>query len=202
MGADNMSMRKVSSLSSLSTLQAVLLTLVMSVMLFAGTSVQAAPAPHIKDEVGAARLAGEGTFRWYGFSVYDAALWVGERGYSSAKPDVAPFVLDLRYARALEGQKIAEASVEEIEKLGLGTGPQRAVWLAKMSAIFPDVKEGSHLSGAYLPGVGVRFYLDGKALAEVADPAFAHAFFAIWLDPATSAKSLRTALLLNAAPSP
>ena len=92
MRSDMMVWGKVSLLSTLQALQVLFLALVL---LFAGGGVQAAPAPHIADVVAAARLAGEGTFRWYGFSVYDAALWVGERGYSSAKPDAAPFVLDL-----------------------------------------------------------------------------------------------------------
>ena len=178
-------------------LQALLLALMLTLSCAA---VQAAPASHIEQELGAARLAGQGTFRWFGIALYDAALWVGARGYRTGAPEATPFVLDLRYARALDGQKIAEASFDEIEKLGIGTHAQRVAWLARMRAIFPDVKQGSHLSGVYLPGAGARFYLDGKVLAEVDDPAFARAFFAIWLDPGTSAASLRMALLMNAAP--
>jgi Chalcone isomerase-like len=40
-----------------------------------------------------------------------------------------------------------------------------------------------------------RFYLDGKLLGEIADVEFAQAFFAIWLDPRTSASNLRKQLL-------
>ena len=161
-----------------------------------------APAPHIDSEIGAARLAGQGTFRWFGIALYDAQLWVGPSGYLASAPEAAPFVLDLRYARALDGQKIAEASFEQLEKIHAGTGAQRAAWRVKMRAIFPDVKQGSHLSGVYLPGFGVRFYLDGKLLAEVPDAAFARAFFAIWLAPASTAGQLRLALLHDAAPRP
>jgi len=156
----------------------------------------AAAPPHVEEHVKQARVAGSGTFTWFGLRIYDAELWVGEKGYASD----APYVLDLRYARKLDGRKIAEASADEMEKLGAGTAVQRAAWLARMKEIFPDVKEGNHISGVYLPGAGARFYLDGKALATVPDPEFARAFFAIWLDPRTSAKSLRTALLKDAAP--
>lgn len=174
------------------------------VLLLASANLRAAPAPgaHIESEIGAARLAGQGTFRWFGIAVYDAQLWVGARGYLSSAPEAAPFVLDLRYARALEGKKIAEASFDQLEKIDAGTGAQRAAWLLKMRAIFPDVKPGSHLSGVYLPGLGVRFYLDGKMLAEVQDAAFARAFFAIWLAPASTEEKLRLALLQDAAPLP
>lgn len=155
----------------------------------------AAPG-HIDQHLTQARVAGRGTFTWFALAIYDAELWVGEKGY---RPD-APFVLDLRYARKLDGIKIAEASAEQMEKIGAGTPAQRAQWLARMKTIFPDVKEGTHISGVFLPGAGARFYLDGKALATVPDPEFARAFFGIWLDPATSARSLRTALLKDAAP--
>jgi hypothetical protein len=173
-------------------------------LLLASANLRAAPVPqaHIESEIGAARLAGQGTFRWFGIAVYDAQLWVGARGYLASAPEAAPFALDLRYARAFDGQKIAETSFEQLEKINAGTGAQRAAWRLKMRAIFPDVKQGSRLSGIYLPDLGVRFYLDGKLLGEVQDAAFARAFFAIWLDPASTAGSLRLSLLQDAAPLP
>lgn len=159
----------------------------------------AAPG-HIGEHLAQARVAGKGTFTWFGLSIYDAELWVGEQGYRADAPLAAPFVLDLRYARKLDGARIAEASAEQMAKTGAGTPAQRTRWLANMKTIFPDVKEGTHISGVFLPGAGARFYLDGKALATVPDPDFARAFFGIWLDPATTARSLRTALLKDAAP--
>ena len=165
------------------------------VMLIASGAAQAAPA-HIESHLTQPRLAGQGPFTWFGMKIYDAELWVGEQGYQPNQP----FVLELRYARKLDGAKIAVASAEQMEKIGAGTEAQRAAWMARMKEIFPDVKEGSRISGVFLPGSGARFYLDGKALASVPDPEFARAFFGIWLDPKTTAKSLRTALLKDAAP--
>jgi hypothetical protein len=167
------------------------------VLLLAWAPLHAEPA-HVARELGHARLAGQGVFTWFGLTIYSAELWVGPQGYTPA----APFVLELRYARSLDGRKIAEASAEQMEKIGVGTEAQRAAWLERMKAIFPDVKEGSRLTGVFLPGQGARFYQDGKELALVADPAFAQAFFGIWLDPATSAGKLRAALLRDAGPKP
>lgn len=169
-------------------------------LLLAALLAVAAPAPPITGQLPQARLAGEGEFRWFGLAIYQARFWVGERGYREAAPEAAPFVLELRYARALEGAKIAEASAEQMEKTGAGSAAQRLAWLQTMKRIFPDVREGSRISGAYLPQVGARFYLDDKLLAEVPDPAFARAFFGIWLAPAGSAPKLREALLRDAAP--
>lgn len=153
-------------------------------------------------ELPQARLAGQGHFTWFGMGIYRARLWVGPRGYSQAMPAAAPFVLELRYERSLAGRKIADASADEMEKVGAGSAAQRAQWKERMRAIFPDVVDGSRIAGVYLPGAGAHFYLDGQPLAQVDDPAFAAAFFAIWLSPATSAKGLRAELLHDAAPAP
>jgi hypothetical protein len=162
----------------------------------------AAIAPHIAAELGPARLAGAGSFTFFGLKIYDAQLWVGRQGYRENHPDANKFVLDLRYARKLSGQKIAAASADQMQKIGVGTPAQRQAWLVKMARLFPDVEAGTHLSGVLVPGEGARFYLNQKLLGEVADPAFARAFFAIWLAPASSAQSLRQALLADAAPRP
>jgi len=155
------------------------------------------PAP-VENEIGNARLAGQGSFRWFGFKIYDAELWVGDRGYRPNAPESAKYALCLTYARNLYGKHIARTSIDEISKLGYGTREQRDVWLKQMEALFPDVHEGTRISGVYLPDWGARFYLNGNLLGEIADKEFARAFFAIWLDPRTSAAALRNSLLSSA----
>jgi len=170
-----------------------LLAMVCLLPCFAGAQGEAIPA-HIRQELPDARLSGQGNFRWYGLKIYDAALWVGEGGYQGT---AASFVLNLSYARELHGERIAQASIDEIRELGIGSSEQQQAWLNKMKALFPDVREGSQISGVYLPAGVARFYLDGKLLGEIADAEFARAFFAIWLDPRTRAGSLRKQLLAN-----
>ena len=178
-------------------LAAVVLSLSMS-------GAAAAPPAFIAADVPEARLAGEGDYTWFGMRIYRAQLWVGAYGYQGTASATAPFVLELRYARSLDGKKIAEASHEQMQKLGVGTEQQRLAWLATMQRIFPDVKEDQRIAGAYRAGIapGVRFYLDGKVLADVSDGDFARAFFAIWLSPDSTAPKLRAALLQSAAPLP
>ncbi len=85
-----------------------------------------------------------------------------------------------------------------MEKTGGGTAAQRALWLERMRAIFPDVKEGSKITGVFLPGGAVRFHLDAAALGTIAEPGFAQAFAGIWLGPRSTAPRLREALLRGA----
>lgn len=154
-----------------------------------------ASLPHIAPEMPGARAAGHGTFTWFGMKIYDATLWVGEAGYAAG----APFALELRYARPLQGARIAQASADQMEKTGGGTAAQRAAWHRQMHAIFPDVKQGSSITGLFLPNGAVRFHHDGAALGVISDPGFAQAFAGIWLSPRTTAPRLREALLKGAA---
>ncbi|KQV90420.1 hypothetical protein ASD15_24100 [Massilia sp. Root351] len=177
----------------------------------AGASAVTPPAPlAIVEDLQPVRLAGEGSYRYFGLLIYDARLWVGSQGYRDSEPGAAPFVLELRYERSLQGGRIAQASAEQMEKLGLGSAEQRQAWLETMRGIFPDVREHDRIAGRYVPGQGVRFYLNGAPLAgrreagmdPAMDDRFAQAFFAIWLSPRTTAPSLRKALLRDAAPKP
>lgn len=154
----------------------------------------AAPA-HIAAEIPQVRAAGQGAFTWFGMKIYDARLWVGAAGYREG----APFALELRYARALDGGRIAEASAEQIEKTGGGTAAQRAAWLQKMRGIFPDVQPGTRITGLFQPDGAVRFFHDGLLIDTITDPGFGPAFAAIWLGPRSTAPGLRQALLRKAA---
>ncbi|MNN97253.1 hypothetical protein D3C81_2163890 [compost metagenome] len=64
-----------------------------------------------------------------------------------------------------------------------------------MQQAFVDVRPGMRITGVYMPGQGCRFYVDGKLSRAIADPRFARAFFAIWLDPRARDQQLRQRLL-------
>lgn len=186
-------------LQAILALLSVMLAMPQSNAVAADTAAPAAP-PHIAAEIAQARLAGAGNFRYFGMNIYDAQFWVGPAGFRTTAPTAEKFALDLRYARSLVGSKIAASSADEMKKLGLGSATQRDAWQARMEALFPDVTEGTRITGVYLPNQGARFYRDGKLLGDILDPAFGAAFFAIWLDPKTTGGKLREALLADAAP--
>jgi hypothetical protein len=163
--------------------------------LAAPTSDARAPVQSYVEE---ARLAGTGRVTVLGFRVYDAALYVPPR-FDPMRPTAQPFVLELAYARRLEGRGIADASRDEIERLGLGSADQLIRWQRQMAALFPNVESGQRLAGVNVPDTGVRFYFDGRFIGAIEDPAFARAFFSIWLDERTRAPQLRESLLRTAA---
>lgn len=143
---------------------------------------QARPAP-----LAGLQRAGRGAYRRFGFLIYEATLWAG------ADPQRPPLALRLDYARAFSGAALAQASVEQMRRLGAGEAQLRH-WDGLMRSVFPDVEPGDHLLGAWRAD-GAHFFRDERLLGSIDAPGFAEAFFGIWLDPRTSAPALRAALL-------
>jgi hypothetical protein len=173
-----------------------LAALALAATVAGGTLAARAPsAPELPPAVAAlvpeARAIGGGELRFLGLAIYDGFYWAPRAAFSP----IAPFALDLHYRRDLAGRSIAERSTEEIEKLGHGTADERRRWGEAMRQIFPDVRTGDRLTGVNVPGEGVRFFYNGAPIGRIDDSAFAHAFFAIWLDSATSRPDFRRRLL-------
>jgi hypothetical protein len=148
-------------------------------------------APAQASQAAPLREIGAGSLHWFGLHVYDARLAVAGERFDPAQP----FALTLRYARELSGERIAEASIEEIRRLGFGTPEDHRRWLDAMRRAFPDVRRGDELTGVSLPGRGAQFALNGRPIGSVDEPEFARAFFAIWFDPRSRARELRASLL-------
>ena len=170
----------------------------VALALLATTAAWSDVPPHFGRATGELQAAGSGRLTWFGLHVYDARLFVPAGGLDARRYPEQPFALELTYARRLSGRAIAERSDAEMARLGAGTEAQRARWLQAMTALFPDVHAGQRLAGVNVPGRGAEFYLDGRLLGRIDDPAFGAAFFAIWLDARTTAPDLRARLLKQA----
>ena len=146
---------------------------------------------------------GRGTLRVWGFKVYEAELLASAPGPDLQDLDrlfSRPFSLRIQYAREIQSRALIDRTIEEMRALKAGSAEQHAAWTRALSGIFPTVREGDELVGEHVPGLGARFQFNGRPVGEVADEAFSRAFFRIWLDPQTSAPSLRKALLGLATP--
>ena len=153
----------------------------------AGWPLVCLPAVAAPDMLPGLRRWGSGDFRRYGFLVYHATLWAGE------DPSVPPLALRLEYRRSIAGSAIVEASIAEMRRLGAAEADLQR-WGSAMAGVFPDVRNGDQLTGIHRADAAL-FMFNGSPQGEIADPEFARRFFAIWLDPQTSAPALRAALL-------
>ena len=156
----------------------------------------AAPPPEVATEIPGAKLQGSGTLRFLGLRVYDARLWTAATvpGADWAAAALA-LALELEYARSLDGVRIAERSLAEMRRQGEIAADVAERWLDAMKQIFPDMKAGDRITGVNVPGLGARFFTNGRLKGEVRDLGFARFFFGIWLSPKTSEPALRDALL-------
>jgi hypothetical protein len=150
--------------------------------------------PELASSLPGALLNGAGRMVFLGLHVCDIRLWVTD-GFSAEAFAQHPLAIEIEYARALEGQRIAERAIDEMQRIAPLSPTQRTAWLAAMKQAFPDIAKGERLTGVLQPGEGARFFHNGKFRAQIADADFARGFFAIWLSPKTSEPELRLSLL-------
>ena len=160
----------------------------------------AAAAPvEVRVALKQATLQGQGRLRFLGLRVYEARLWVpaGQAvdGDSTTLPLPHPLALEIRYQRSMQGSQIADRSLQEMRRQGDIPEPAATRWLQAMKTLFPDVQDGTRITGVFVPGVGAQFHVDGRLRGGVDEPEFARRFFGIWLSPQTSDSKLRSALL-------
>jgi len=144
-------------------------------------------------DVDPAVLSGQGEFSFWGFHLYTAQLWVPKLPFDASRP----FALHLTYHRHISRERLVSSGMDEMRRI-MGDAwreDQGARWKQAMERAFADVAAGDSITGVYLPGVGARFYRDSTLTTDVADTAFAQAFFSIWLGAGTRAPQLRAALI-------
>lgn len=146
-----------------------------------------------QEQLPQAQLLGAGDFRFLGLRVYSAQLWTTEPRAAGTRP----FALQLRYHRTISRERLVQTSLDEMTRLA-DKAPDKALledWRQLLLDSFVSVRSGDVITGVFLPGQGVEFYVGDKLQYAVDDPVFAQAFFAIWLDPETRAPALRQQLL-------
>jgi hypothetical protein len=139
------------------------------------------------------RRVGLGTLRYFGLQVYEARLWA-PGPIAPADWEKRPFALELIYARALDGAKIADRSLEEMRRQGEIADSDAERWLATLRTSLPDVQARDRLTGRYQPGAATQLIFNGVVRAEWPDEALSRRFFGIWLSARTSEPDLREAL--------
>jgi hypothetical protein len=138
-----------------------------------------------------AQLVGEYTFSKYIWDIYHISLYAPEAKWEEGKP----MALQLRYQLAISGADIAERSAEEMRNIGFKDEVRLAAWFSQMRNIFPDVRDGTILTGVLTADGQTIFYQNDKEIGHVQDSEFGRWFFGIWLNKATSEPTMRKNLL-------
>jgi len=158
-----------------------------------GASADAAP-PEVRSVLPSAVLSGSTRFTYWGFSVYDASLWVMP-GFQPQAFEQHPFALHLHYLRNFTNAAITARSLDEMARQTSATPERRALWQQWLRGAFPDVRSSDRITGINRPGEGALFLTNGRQTGAVMDTEFARLFFGIWLASSTSEPAMRTALL-------
>lgn len=135
-----------------------------------------------------AQIQGQGRMTYWGFDLYDAKL------LQLNHPQGASVALKIDYLKSFKSENLREQTIKEMKQLGVSS-VQRDKWSVELKDIFPDVKPGHSITAIYQPKVGTIFLHNEKYVGKVSGDEFSKAFFAIWLDPRTSAPQLRSQLL-------
>jgi hypothetical protein len=160
-------------------------------LVFASLSTSA-QANEWRQDMPQAKLLGSGDLRWFGLHIYSAKLWSEIAAFDSK----SGFALEITYQRSISKKRFVDISMDEMTRLhGDAIKPEVLQrWRSHMEKAFTDVKSGDQLIGINVPLIGCRFYSRDKLLAEIRDPQFSDAFFAIWFDPRSKDSDLRKQL--------
>jgi len=137
-----------------------------------------------------AKKIGEYSYSYFIWDIYNIALYA-ENNDASNGQNIA---LMLTYKRDLKGQDISARSISEIRNLGFKHEDILQSWQDKMDHIFPNVQDGTVLTGIRYSDK-VVFYQNGREIGIIQDAEFSRYFFDIWLSPNTSEPDMRKALL-------
>jgi hypothetical protein len=130
------------------------------------------------------------------FKGYVAALYLGEGVRPAEVLEDVPRRLEIEYFWAIKAPGFAEATDRGIAaNVPPETVERLRPRIARLNALYEDVKPGDRYALTYLPGVGTELALNGRPLGTIGGTDFAAAVFAIWLGPNPLDASLKAQLL-------
>ena len=100
----------------------------------------------------------------------------------------------MHFLRDLTKAQLVEVFQEGFDANAKDKAAQKGAF-DKMLALVPDVKEGSTLTFAYLPGKGTKLQVGSKDMAVFEGKGFAAAVFSIWLGPKPPSDDLKKGML-------
>jgi len=146
-------------------------------------------------------LNGAGTRYRTVIKVYDLALYVPQKATSreAILAQKGPYRVRLVALRDIDAGDIGRAMVVGMrDNLPQEEAYRLARYSSKIVEIFstqPRIFSGSSFGLDWVPGKGATFFLDGKQIGELNDPAFIEPFLSIWLGQVPADHKLKDQLL-------
>ncbi len=137
-----------------------------------------------------AQIVGSGNLNFLLWNVYKASLYAPNASYTAGNP----VALKLEYLMELDGADIADRSITEMKKQGFTDKKKLSSWNSEMKKIFPNVENGTVLTGILTNKGTTVFLKNGEKIGEVLDKEFGKRFFDIWLSEKTSEQQLKRRL--------
>lgn len=141
-------------------------------------------------------LVGLGKMRYWGFSLYVAALYLpsGANPQDVLNPEVKKKLV-IHYLREFQPDDFIKSGEKTIRKNELVNFADIQGALAKFNKLYQPVKEGDRYSLAYTPQSGLALALNGEELGRVESAKFQEAYLGIWLGKYSISEELREKLL-------
>lgn len=134
-----------------------------------------------------------GVLRQMMLRAYEAAYWSKSGTWNLKEPQA----LSLTYFWEIEAEDIVARTVKEMKHVRPDASEEKfAEWEASLDKVIAKVHDGERITAIWRPKTkDTVFYHNDKKTGVVPGVDFADAFFAIWLDEATTAPELRANLL-------
>lgn len=126
---------------------------------------------------------GMSTFRRWGFKVYTGALYVPAKERSRETIlEGSKKKLILCYHRSVTADLFVEKSEEILGRNPKNSLAQMRAELDRLNSLYVSVKKGDRYAITYEPAsTTMRLFFNDRELGSFVDPAFARAYFGIWL---------------------
>jgi len=137
-------------------------------------------------------------FRYWGFKVYVAALYVPHAVQDvQAELGAYPLRLVLYYYRSFTAPEFIESAEQTLVKNPAVDLQKMRDRLERMNRHYRDVSAGDSYALEYDPESGLTLLSNGAAQVTIAGADFARAYLGIWLSPYSISSSLTESLLGN-----
>ena len=142
-------------------------------------------------------LLGADLLTYWGFEVYTAAFYVGQRkqGTDDVLDASVPKKLVLSYHRKIDRKDIIETTRKYVQENPENDYNALRERLEKAYGFYETVRKGDQYTVVYTPGEGTAFFFNGEKRGAVKGGDFARAFFGIWVSEDPVSSELRKALL-------